>query len=64
MRDLETARPDYEAMYNEVKQGLLKSIEKIEWLEGELQRKDKDLVFLEGFKNAIELIFGKSGCNG
>ena len=63
MRDLETARPDYEAMYNDVNKGLMKSIEKVQWLEDELQRKDKERIFLEGFKNAVELIFGKSDCN-
>ena len=63
MDEIKTVRPNYEAMYEDAIRQLEGARAKIEYLEIETQRKDKDRIFLEGFKNAVELIFGKGGCN-
>ena len=59
MDELKTARPDYEEMYHAAQEQIAMATDKILWLNEELKRKDKDIVFLEGFKSAVELIFGK-----
>ena len=55
---------DYERAYDKVMREMEKVKCEADYLRGECKQKDKELEWHYGFKTAVELIFGKGGCNG
>ena len=55
---------NYEAEYEKVSVELRKANDENFYLRDELKQKDREMAWLYGFKNAIEVVFGKDGCNG
>ena len=62
MEHTKSASLDYEKAYDRVMRELDKAKCEADYLRGECKQKDKELAYHYGFKNAVELIFGKGGC--
>lgn len=59
-----SASLNYEAECERLSKELKKAIEEANYLRQELKLKEEELKWHEGFRSAVELIFGKGGCNG
>ena len=55
---------NYEAEYKRLEQELKKATDEAHYLRQELKFKEEELKWHYGFRSAVELIFGKGGCNG
>ena len=55
-----TARLDYEAEYNRLKEEMAKQNEENIYLRAELKDKEKELQYYYGFEAACKLIFGEA----
>ena len=63
MEDNKCASLDYEKECDRLMLELDKARCEADYLRGECKQKDNELAWYYGFKNAVELIFGKGGCN-
>ena len=54
---------DYEAEHARVCAERDKAMAEAKYLRDELRMKEEELKWLCGFRSAVELIFGKGGCN-
>ena len=54
---------DYEKAYDKVMREMEKVKCEADYWRVECKNKDKELEWHYGFRNAVELIFGKGGCN-
>ena len=56
-------RPDFERMYHRVMDELSKEREKNEILRRDLEQKEKSLLWYDGIKQTLEVIFGREFYN-
>ena len=54
---------DYEAEHARLCAKLDKAMSEANYLRDELRLKEEEMKWLYGFRSAVELIFGKGGCN-
>lgn len=55
---------DYEKEYDKAMRELEKAKCEANYLRDELRLKEEEMKWHYGFRSAVELIFGKGGCNG
>jgi hypothetical protein len=58
------ASMDYEAEYKRTSVKLAKATDENHYLREELKNKEREMNWYYGFKAAIEMVFGRGGCNG
>lgn len=63
MEDNKCASLDYERAYDNVMRELEKAKCEANYLRDELRLKEEEMKWLNGFRSAVELIFGKGGRN-
>ena len=64
MEDNKCCAPNYEEYYKQSQAELMKAIDENHYLRDELRQKEREMSWHYGFKEAVELIFRKGGCNG
>ena len=60
----ESVSVNYEALYEKTMDELSKATEKLEYVCKELERKQREIMWYEGIKQTIEVIFGRGFGNG
>lgn len=61
---IKTVSLNYEGEYHRLRDELSKACTKVEYLQKELDRKNRDLAYYEGIKQTLEVIFGREFYNG